>query len=139
MMKYFKLTTVIVLLFGANQIVRAQYPTIPADVQKAADLMMNGAKRHSDEAWNKAYPIVQDEARKGRPYIPWAARPVDLPQAEIPAFPGAMGGGEYSFGGRGGKVIVVTSLADDGPGTLREAAKLVVPVLWCLIFPGLSG
>lgn len=105
------------------QAVYGQYPTIPDDVQKAADLMMKEAMRHSEIAWNKAYPVIQEEARHGRPYIPWAARPVDLPQAEIPAFPGAMGGGAYSFGGRGGKVIIVTSLADDGPGTLREACE----------------
>lgn len=29
----------------------------------------------------------------------------------------------YSFGGRGGKVYEVTSLADDGPGTFREACQ----------------
>jgi hypothetical protein len=34
-----------------------------------------------------------------------------------------MGGGAFSFGGRGGKVITVTSLEDDGPGTLREACE----------------
>lgn len=40
----------------------------------------------------------------------------------IPAFPGAEGGGMYVTGGRGGKVLVVTSLADDGStGTLRWA------------------
>jgi len=123
MKKYFKFVATIVLLFVSNQCVRAQYPTIPDDVQKAADQMMSEAMRHSEIAWNKAYPTIQEEAQHGRPYIPWAARPVDLPQAEIPAFPGAMGGGEYSFGGRGGKVIVVTSLADDGPETLREACE----------------
>jgi hypothetical protein len=58
-----------------------------------------------------------------RPYVPWAARPVDLPQASIPAFPGAEGGGKYSFGGRGGKVLVVTNLNDDGPGSLRWACE----------------
>jgi len=121
---YLKLTTTIALfLLVTNQLVKAQYPTIPDDVQKASDKMMNEAKQHSDAAWAKAYPIIQAEAKMGRPYIPWAARPVDLPQAEIPAFPGAMGGGEFTFGGRGGKVIVVTSLADDGPGTLREACE----------------
>jgi hypothetical protein len=114
---------VVAIAFNSVQAVYGQYPTIPEDVQKATDLMMNQAMRHSEIAWNKAYPIIQEEARHGRPYIPWAARPVDLPQAEIPAFPGAMGGGAYSFGGRGGKVIIVTSLADDGPGTLREACE----------------
>jgi hypothetical protein len=64
-----------------------------------------------------------EEAKNGKPYIPWASRPADLPQAGIPAFPGAEGGGMYSFGGRGGKVIVVTSLEDSGPGTFREACE----------------
>ena len=49
--------------------------------------------------------------------------PKDLPQAKIPAFPGAWGGGMYSFGGRGGKVIVVTNLNDSGPGSFREACE----------------
>jgi hypothetical protein len=123
MKMYLKLTTTIVLLFLVTHFTKAQYPTIPDDVQKAADKMMDEARQHSDAAWLKAYPIIQEEAKHGRPYIPWAARPVDLPQAEIPAFPGAMGGGEFTFGGRGGKVIIVTSLADDGPGTLREACE----------------
>ena len=84
---------------------------------------MNAAMKHSERAWAKAYPIIQEEAKHGKPYIPWAARPIDLPQAEIPAFPGAEGGGKFSFGGRGGKVLVVTNLADDGPGSLREACE----------------
>ncbi len=101
----------------------AQYPKVPADVEKASDEMMKEARRQSDLAWQKAYPTILKEAREGKPYIPWAGRPYDLPQAPIPAFPGAEGGGAYSFGGRGGKVIVVTSLEDSGPGTLREACE----------------
>lgn len=122
-MKFFKFAASILLLFVTSHVVKAQYPDIPKDVQETADQLMKDAIRHSDEAWNKAYPIIQEEAKHGKPYVPWAARPIDLPQSEIPAFPGAMGGGAYSFGGRGGKVIVVTSLADDGPGTLREACE----------------
>lgn len=99
----------------------AQYPTIPKAVQQVSDSMLDAAKKHADEAWEKALPIIKQEARNGRPYIAFASRPTDLPQAAIPAFPGAEGGGAYTFGGRGGKVFVVTSLADDGPGTLREA------------------
>ncbi len=100
-----------------------QYPDVPRNVQIEADRMLQRAKAHSDSAWEVALPVIKKEASEGRPYIPWAKRPYDLPQAEIPAFPGAEGGGMYSFGGRGGKVITVTSLADSGPGTLREACE----------------
>ncbi len=41
----------------------------------------------------------------------------------MPAFPGAQGGGAFSFGGHGGRPIVVTSLEDSGPGTFREACE----------------
>ncbi|MBQ2728763.1 MAG: hypothetical protein IJF77_06045 [Alistipes sp.] len=42
----------------------------------------------------------------------------------LPAFPGAEGGGRYTTGGRGGRVLTVTSLADDGSqGTLRWALE----------------
>lgn len=100
-----------------------QYPSVPDSVKQATELLMNEAAYQSDIAWSKAYPIIQKEALEGRPFIPWAARPYDLPQASIPSFPGAEGGGMYTFGGRGGKVITVTSLEDSGPGTLREACE----------------
>jgi hypothetical protein len=103
--------------------VYAQYPQITPEAQAASDKVMAEGLRHSNEAWAKALPIVETEAREGRPYIPWASRPYDLPQAQIPAFPGAEGGGMYSFGGRGGKVITVTNLNDSGPGSFREACE----------------
>ena len=101
----------------------AQYPSVPADVRRATEEMMSRARARSDSAWQVALPIVQAEAVEGRPYIPWAERPTDLPQADIPAFPGAEGGGMYSFGGRGGKVLVVTNLDDSGEGSLRWACE----------------
>jgi pectate lyase len=42
-------------------------------------------------------------------------------KSPLPVFPGAEGFGTRTPAGRGGKVIAVTSLANRGPGTLREA------------------
>ena len=47
--------------------------------------------------------------------------------ASVPAFPGAQGYGAYTPGGRGGRVIAVTSLAAEGPGTLAEALQAEGP------------
>lgn len=110
------------LWFG-SQTVMAQYPTISKELKEVIDARAAKYQAHSDSAWAVALPIVEKEAREGRPYIPWAARPTDLPQANIPAFPGAEGGGMFSFGGRGGKVLTVTNLNDDGEGSFRWACE----------------
>jgi hypothetical protein len=47
--------------------------------------------------------------------------------AQTIAFPGAEGFGQYTTGGRGGKVIVVNTLDDDGPGSLRKAVTAKGP------------
>lgn len=112
-----------VALLATPVAVMAQYPQLTEEAKAKYDKMITEARRRSDEAWAKALPIIEKEAEQGRPYIPWASRPDDLPQAKIPAFPGAEGGGMYSFGGRGGKVITVTNLNDRGPGSFREACE----------------
>lgn len=48
-------------------------------------------------------------------------------KAQQLAFPGAEGFGQYTTGGRGGKVIVVNTLDDDGPGSLRKAVTAKGP------------
>ena len=112
------------LLMSASFAAMAQYPQVPDSVKTRAAVQEARWNAKSDSAWAVAYPIVMQEAsEKGRPYRPWAMYPADLPQSTLKAFPGAEGGGMYTPGGRDGKVIVVTSLADRGPGTLREACE----------------
>lgn len=48
-------------------------------------------------------------------------------ERKLPAFPGAEGFGAETPGGRGGRVLVVRSLADSGPGSLREAVETKGP------------
>jgi pectate lyase len=45
----------------------------------------------------------------------------------LTAFPGAQGWAASTPGGRGGKIIKVTSLASEGPGTFREAIETKGP------------
>jgi hypothetical protein len=103
------------------------YPRVDPARQRATDERKAAADLRSDEIFARQLPELEAWAAKGKPYLPGAALPHDLPQASIPSFPGAWGGGMYSFGGRGGKVYVVTSLADSGPGTLREALEAAGP------------
>ena len=110
------------LALGATTLF-AQYPTIPDSVKARGAAEEARWSSLDDAAWQQAVPTVMAEMLDGKPFVPWASRPSDLRQAPIPAFPGAEGGGMYSFGGRGGRIIVVTSLADEGPGTLREACE----------------
>ncbi|WP_343045050.1 pectinesterase family protein [Paenibacillus lemnae] len=53
---------------------------------------------------------------------PEPVKPMNVSQT--PAFPGAEGGGKYTTGGRGGDVYEVTTLADSGPGSLRDAVSM---------------
>ncbi|MCS7090442.1 MAG: polysaccharide lyase [Verrucomicrobiota bacterium] len=116
-------TSVGVLVLFAALSLWAQYPKIPVEIAAEAERKQADAERMDAEAWQRAEPVVREWAAKGRPWRPGAAQPGDLIRARIPAFPGAWGGGMYTPGGRGGRVFVVTNLADRGPGTFREACE----------------
>lgn len=107
------------------QISFAQYPEIPHELQAKTDSILAKENLRLQKIWEDNYDIILNDAKNGRPYIPWAAYPGDLIKAEIPAFPGAEGGAAYTPGGRGGKIFVVTSLEDSGKGTFREACEAV--------------
>jgi pectate lyase len=56
-----------------------------------------------------------------------AVAPARATSPVIPAFPGAQGFGANTPGGRGGRVIAVTNLSDDGPGSFRAACEAEGP------------
>ena len=119
MKRIFFVLTVLTMTLSAS----AQYPDMTSEAKHYIEQQKKQWQAHSDSAWAVAFPIVVEEAKAGRPYVPWASMPYDLRQAKIPAFPGAEGGGMYTFGGRGGKVLTVTNLSDDGPGSFRWACE----------------
>ncbi|HLI93516.1 MAG TPA: hypothetical protein VKU83_07895, partial [Puia sp.] len=73
MKKRFLLIAAIAGCVGITRPALAQYPTVPEDVKAQADAMLKEAYRRSDSAWQVAWPIIDNDAKHGKPYIPWAA------------------------------------------------------------------
>ncbi len=109
------------LAFGATA--RENWPVPDAAINERDAAWSN----YEQQVIANVTPQLAEWKTRGKPYIPWASQPGDLPQASVPAFVGAEGGGKYSFGGRGGKIYVVTTLADNGPGSLREGCEAAGP------------
>ncbi len=122
-MKHALSKSILALALIGTTAAHAQYPRIDSDVGAESVARMAASDKRSDEAFARAMPLIQEWAAKGKPFVPGAAKPTDLPQADIPSFPGAQGGGMYAFGGRGGRVYVVTNLNDSGAGSFREALE----------------
>ena len=117
----FRLVLIPLVAFALTHTAGAREKWLP--MPEAEQQVQATWKEHQQEVISNIQPALAEGATNGKPFIPWASKPSDLPQASVPAFPGAEGGGKYSFGGRGGKIFVVTSLDDSGPGTLREGCE----------------
>lgn len=119
----FKLLSIIITLLATGTTPSLFAQNIPPSVEKEAEQIRQEIQAYSDSVWQAVKPTVMKQARNGRPYVPYASVPAHFQKSDIPAFPGAEGGGAHTPGGRGGEVYVVTTLADSGPGTLREALE----------------
>ncbi len=73
-----------------------------------------------------AQPMLEHWRTPKTPLNPTTPRPVPE-MTGLAVFPGAEGFGTRTIAGRGGKVLFVTTLADDGPGSLRNAVNQPFP------------
>ena len=61
---------------------------------------------------------------------PWTSAVAATAPEPALAFPGAQGWAAHTPGGRGGKIVRVTTLAAEGPGSFTEAVNTKGPRCW---------
>ena len=100
------------------------YPLIPADVQELITQREDVWHRMSQDALRRAMPEIERWEKLGKPFVRVARQAVrPAASARSPRSPAPRAAGCTRIGGRGGRVFVVTTLADHGPGSFREACE----------------
>ena len=65
-----KIGLLLVMLVGFSAVSFAQYPSLTGEAAQLVDSLKRSWRIHADSAWEKAFPIVVQEAMEGRPYVP---------------------------------------------------------------------
>ena len=110
-----------IALAGLATLTILLWPGRQAAMPTAAQLSAGQAAANADKTANtKAEKLGESDGNV--PSLPEATS-----RLTMPAFPGAQGYGATTPGGRGGRILTVTNLRDNGPGSLRNAISTPGP------------